>query len=98
MCIRDRTIGEPLDDHVLDVEAEKDLDMSGGEEEIRPVAGQSRVYQPSKDEWDEHMRTHLPFRKWCPFCVKGRSKNSPHAGIIKSDEDLAKEVPVISID
>ena len=93
-----KRVGEPLDDHVLDVEGEENIDLSEGEEEVRPVAGQSRVHQPTKDEWDEHMRTHLPFRKWCPFCVKGRSKNSPHTKSKKSEDDLANEVPVISMD
>ena len=30
-----KRLGEPLDDQVLDVEAERDIDLSGGEEGIR---------------------------------------------------------------
>ena len=28
--------------------------------------------QPTKQERDEHCVTHLPYRSWCPFCVKGK--------------------------
>ena len=44
------------------------------------------------------MRSHIPFRRWCPFCVKGRSKSGAHRGCEKSKEGKEKEVPVISID
>ena len=27
---------------------------------------------PTQAEVDEHMLTHVPFRSWCPHCVKGR--------------------------
>ena len=30
--------------------------------------------EPSRKEWDDHMVTHLPYRSWCPFCVKARHK------------------------
>ena len=37
-------------------------EISGDElEEGRVIPGKKMVYQPSKAEWDEHMRTHIPF-------------------------------------
>lgn len=27
---------------------------------------------PKKEEVDEHYLTHLPFRRWCQHCVRGR--------------------------
>ena len=39
-------------------------------EEGRAIAGQIAVYKPSKEEWDAHQRVHIPFRKWCPHCVR----------------------------
>ena len=44
------------------------------------------------------MRTHIPYRSWCPFCVKVRCKSGVHQKLEKSDEELEKEVPVISFD
>ena len=35
--------------------------------------------KPSQAEVDTHMATHLPFRSWCPHCVRGKAKGKPHA-------------------
>ena len=70
----------------------------GEEEEGRIIRGPKAIYTPSREEWDNHMRSHIPFRRWCPFCVKGRSKSGAHKGCEKSEEETRNEVPVISID
>ena len=31
------------------------------------------VSQPTQQEVEEHNKTHLNFRNWCPHCVKGKS-------------------------
>ena len=66
--------------------------------EGRFIRGQKPVSAPSKDEWDSHMRTHIPYRRWCPFCVKGKCKSGVHQKSSKSPEDIEREVPVISFD
>ena len=75
-----------------------EMDTSDEECEERPVKGQKMVYQPTKEEWDDHMRTHGVFRKWCPFCVRGKCKSGAHVRTAKSEEELEQEVPVISVD
>ena len=30
--------------------------------------------KPSQQEVDEHFLSHLPFRNWCPHCMKGKAK------------------------
>ena len=30
--------------------------------------------EPTKEEREEHEKTHLPFRNWCRHCVRGRGK------------------------
>ena len=75
-----------------------EMDTSDEEFEERPVKGQKMVYQPTKEEWDDHMRTHGVFRKWCPFCVRGKCKAGAHKRTEKSEEELEQEVPVISVD
>ena len=67
-------------------------------DEGRVIKGQKILYQPSQQEWDDHMRTHIPFRKWCPYCVEGKCVSGAHRRTKKSEEDLAREVPVISVD
>ena len=33
----------------------------------------------SRKEREEHELTHLPYRSWCPQCVRARGRNQPHS-------------------
>ncbi len=59
-------------------EGEKAEETTGREEEddeeARKLEGVKQVRPPTDEEWDEHMKTHRPFRDWCNFCVKGRGE------------------------
>ena len=83
-------------DALANENADSDMEIEG--EEGRPIGGQKMIYQPSQQEWDDHMRTHIPFRKWCPHCVRGKCTSGAHKRGQKSDEELEKETPVISMD
>ena len=48
---------------------EENLDS---EEASRPTTRAPPV-KPSAAEVENHMVTHLPFRDWCPHCVRGKS-------------------------
>jgi hypothetical protein len=48
------------------------------EEEARNIRGKKPIRQPSQEEYDEHMRTHMPFRKWCPHCVQEMVTHTRH--------------------
>jgi len=38
---------------------------------------------------DQLMRTHMPFRKWYPCCLKGKRKNDPHRTLkLKEDQEI----------
>ena len=51
------------------------MEEEEGEEGARPKY--RRVdNKPSQQEVDEHMMTHIPFRSWCPHCIRGK-KQSP---------------------
>ena len=67
--------------------------------EARKIKTKSYVQQPTQEEWDEHMLTHLPFRAWCPCCVAGRKKADAHR---RHTDDVAKDeearVPIIAAD
>lgn len=65
------------------------------EEDARTIRGKKLVHQLSREEYDEHMRTHLPCRKWFRHCVKGKSKSDPCRGDLEKEE---QEVPTISWD
>ena len=50
---------------------------------------------PSRQEVLEHRILHCLFRAWCPECVAGKSKCSPHMSSGKESEQL---VPVVAFD
>eukprot|EP00974_Lingulodinium_polyedra_P074823 7250346-Lingulodinium_polyedra.AAC.1 len=67
--------------------------MEEGEEGRRPICIKEEQ-APSQEEVQEHMASHVPFRSWCPFCIKGKAKSSPH----RRKKDEGSDVPVISMD
>ena len=61
---------------------DEDDEAAGGQkedehDEAQKPKGVKAPNKPSKDEVDEHMITHLPFRSWCPHCGRGKSKGKP---------------------
>jgi len=101
------TLGEGEDEDMADEKeedieepksAEKDIIDKEGEEkeeEARNIKGKKLIRQPNQEEYDEHMRTHMPFRKWCPHCVKGKRKNDPHKTPLEKED---QEIPTMSWD
>ena len=61
----------------------------------RGIKGQVASYKPSTKEKEEHEKSHIPFRRWCEFCVMGESKNASHKS---SDKEEKNQVPTISYD
>ena len=55
------------------------------------------MVKPSKEEWENHLRTHIPYRKWCPHCVRGKRKAGAHRSV-EDELEETEEVPVISFD
>ena len=49
---------------------------------------------PSPADWDAHQATHLPFRIWCPECVKGRRDNPAHQRVPAE----VREIPEVGMD
>ena len=64
------------------------------EEEGRHIPGQRRVFAPSAEEREAHMRTHIPYRRWCEYCVRGKCKNPGH----RQHKGKTRDVPMISYD
>ena len=40
---------------------------------------------PSQTEVEEHYLTHVPYRNWCPHCVRGRGKDLDHRKSLEED-------------
>ena len=61
-----------------DGEGGEDESMQEGAEEGRRPLFRKSENQPSSQEVQEHMKTHIPYRSWCAHCVRGRVRNNPH--------------------
>ena len=51
--------------------------------------------KPTPEMVESHNVSHLPFRSWCPHCVRGRGKSYPHR---KVDHSQDGSDPVLSLD
>ena len=49
---------------------------------------------PTEKEVEEHNRTHLPYRNWCPRCVRARGRDLDH----RKSVDEPKGLPEFSFD
>ncbi len=49
---------------------------------------------PTQQEIDQHRITHIPYRNWCPHCIRGKAREDAHRKVDRSRD----EVPTISID
>ena len=74
---------------------EEIMPLEDGDDEALTPKGVTAPSPPSRQERLEHELTHLPFRSWCEFCVKGKCKADQH----RSTGQLAEStVPVVSFD
>ena len=46
--------------------------------------------KPRKQEVEDHNRTHIPYRNWCPVCVKARGKDTDHRAEVGKERDLSE--------
>ena len=91
----------PQSDRNLTRQAGKNKRTEEKEEntEMRRAHFNAEVYKPSKEEREQHERTHCPFRPWCKHCVRGRGMNAQHKHKEpKTEEDKEFEVPRVSMD
>eukprot|EP00973_Karenia_brevis_P083236 11541025-Karenia_brevis.AAC.1 len=67
------------------------------EEDVRPMKGETTPKTPTAEEYRVHRLTHLPYRSWCPHCVRGKKKNPPQK-TNKNKERRGRSIPVIALD
>ena len=51
--------------------------------------------KPSREDVEEREVTHIPFRRWCLQCVRGRGQASPHP---KGKESPESKLPTLALD
>ena len=94
----------------VEVEETETLDMEDdilGEQDApteSPEAREARVLpspaRPSAEAIEKHKVTHLPYRSWCPVCVKAKGKEDAHRRkkTTKDKMDQNNRLPKISMD
>ena len=77
------------------------MEEQGGEEE----AAKAKIYpmpgEPTPRERQIHDATHLPFRSWCRFCIRGCGRNTAHETERRKEERTEEEdakIPRFSMD
>ena len=73
----------------------KDRAAEEGSEEARHAKPATTPRTPTPEEYRIHRLTHLPYRSWCPHCVKAKKRNTGHKKISKEGK---RNIPMISID
>ena len=69
-------------------------EISDGEaEDMAPKKIAPDPGMPSPEEIEEHEVDHVPYRRWCEECVRGRGTGEPHG-----PSDGAHSVPVVEFD
>ena len=66
---------------------------AGAEAGTRRPERMQNPRSPSREEREEHEKTHLPFRSWCRHCVRGRGAEEPHRR-----QTMLPEIPEIHMD
>ena len=80
----------------VDEKDEGVVKMGGIGEMIRAEMEEERVKRmndprkPTVQEVEDHNRTHLSYRNWCPFCVQAKAKDLDHRKSIKEERGLAE--------
>ena len=57
------------------------------EEEVQASVTRRAPKGPTQEEREKHEATHLPFREWCPHCIRGRGRNKPHKKKADGEEE-----------
>ena len=47
--------------------------------------------EPTGQELDDHMATHIPYRSWCKWCIMGRKPNLKH----ERSQSVDRNVPLL---
>ena len=70
---------------------EYDTDNEDESQQAQRAKGMKAPQQPTRQERLEHELTHLPYRSWCPICVKSKGRTNNHP-------KQASKQPVIQVD
>ncbi len=44
--------------------------------------------KPTEKEVEDHNRTHMPYRNWCPHCIRAKGKDMDHRRVVGGERNL----------
>ena len=95
---------EPVPPEIVMEEAQEALEESDADEPLQGEQAEVKIKRPvnpadpKPKEVEEHWaKGHMPFKPWCPVCIKSRGKEDPHYADTKKERE-EKGLPRISID
>ena len=59
-------------------------DLSFFKSEAQPALKSPNPITPTSAEMEQHNLTHLPYRNWCPVCVKAKCRETQHGSAPRS--------------
>ena len=75
---------------------EGEFTYRGDVPEEAPIRRPANPADPTPEERERHNCTHLPYRPWCPICVKARGREDSHYK--RTKEQKEKGIPKVCID
>ena len=74
------------------------VDKYDYDEQGVPVKVGKDLQLPDEEEQRNHKTSHLPYRAWCPLCVKGRGRDRQHLRMDHRADNQHDDVPRLEID
>ena len=91
--------GEGQSESTKDIKAKQfPPDDEYDDEQGIPVKVGKDLRIPDEEEQRNHKTTHLPYRAWCPLCVKGRGRDRQHLRMDHRADTQHDNIPRLEID
>ena len=85
------------DMEIFELADEEELTQQGDEVErmkAQDESGQIRKMLdprlPTQKEVDEHGLNHLPYRNWCPVCIRAKGKDMDHTSVVDKERGISE--------
>ena len=82
-------VGDDEDERV-DADKWEEAGRVGTRNEMRDMRRLVDPRLPTVEERREHELTHIPYRNWCPHCIRGRGKDLDHRKGIDEERGLSE--------
>ena len=72
------------------IQVNEDVERKSAAEDRRVVRKLIDPRKPSQAEVAEHELTHIPYRNWCPICVRCRGKDLDHRKAVDEERGVSE--------